>query len=140
MDANASFAALNQHTKQLARANEKLSADLQSYKQQVSKLSVTQVELREELKMKQATYVAKVHSRLQYQQALSKIVDISQQRSRDTKLVEDVIKIADACERDYMSGPTGLSACSRLFSTPNSGDRPGESGDGLMSSIRNLWS
>ena len=122
MDANvsagASFAALNQHTKQLARSNEKLSADLSSYKQQVSKLSVTQVELREELKMKQATYVAELHSRLQYQQALSMIVEICQGRS----LVEDVLKIADACERDYMSGPTGVSAGSRLFSTPKSGE------------------
>jgi len=145
MDANASagasFAALNQHTKHLSKANDKLTSDLQAYKQHVQKLNVTQVEIKEELKMKQATYVAEVHSRLQYQKALASIVDIVQDKCNDTRLVEAVLRIADACEEDYMSGPTGLDASSRLFSTPkNGGTRNGDSNSGLMSSIRNLWS
>ena len=114
MDANASagasFAALNQHAKQLSRANDKLHSDCQTYKQQVQKLSVTQVELKEELKMKQATYVAEVHSRLQYQKALSKIIDVAQEKCRDDRLVEEFLRIADTCEAEYMSGPTGMNS------------------------------
>lgn len=145
MDANASagasFAALNQHTKQLARANEKLTSDLLSFKQQVQKLSVTQVELKEELKMKQATYVAEVHSRLQYQKALSKIIDVAQERCRDDRLVEDFLRIADTCEAEYMSGPTGMNARTGLFTPTRSGASKGSGNEsGLMSSFRNLWS
>jgi myosin V len=144
MDANASagasFAALNQHTKQLSRANDKLVSDLNSYKQQVQKLSVTQVELREELKMKQATYIAEVHSRLQYQKALSRIVDLAHDRCRDHALVEDMLKVADTCEAEYLSGPTGLTAGSGFF-TPKNGQAPanGNPSPGLLSSFRNLW-
>lgn len=59
MDANASagasFAALNQHAKQLNKTNARLVADLSSHKEQIHKLNLAQVELKEELKMKQAT-------------------------------------------------------------------------------------
>jgi myosin-5 len=152
MDANASagasFAALNQHTKQLSRGNDKVRIELDQYKQQVQKLSVTQVELREELRMKQATYVAEVQSRLQYQKALSKIVDISQDRCRDTRLVEDILKVADGCEAEYL-----------LYMSEEDDERPFESppqelktppqedqdanrreSSGLMGSIRSFWS
>ena len=152
MDANASagasFQALNQHAKQLTRANDKLRVDCQSYKQQVQKLSVTQVELKEELKMKQATYVAEVHSRLQYQKALSKIIDVAQERCHEDRLVEEFLRIADSCEAEYLGGPTGMAA-PRLPLSPfgGSGGSPRRKvrnsnggGDGLMSSIRNLWS
>ena len=111
MDANASagasFAALNQHAKSLSKTNAKLSADIQQYRHQIQKLNVTQVELKEELKMKQATYIAEVHSRLQYQKALSKIVEMASERCRDTRLVEDILAVADECEADYMgtNGP-----------------------------------
>ena len=140
MDANASagasFAALNQHAKHLTRTNEKLAADMLSFKQQVQKLSVTQVELKEELKMKQATYTAEVHSRLQFQKALSKIVDVAQERCRDERLVEDILRIADECESEYMSGPDVPAS----MVTPANQRSPGGSDSGLMSSIRNFWS
>ena len=150
MDANASagasFAALNQHAKKLSKVNEKLTADIQSYKQQVQKLSVTQVELKEELKMKQATYVAEVHSRLQYQKALSKIIDVAQDRCRDDRLVEDFLRIADSCEAEYMNGPTGMNssrAGSSLFSPPRAGSKPNNSStsdSSVLSSFRKMWS
>jgi myosin V len=149
MDANASagasFAALNQHAKQLSRTNDKLSSELTAYKQQVQKLSVTQVELKEELKMKQATYIAEVHSRLQYQKALSKIIDVAQDKCRDDRLVEQFLRIADTCEAEYMRGPTGMSPRRPLFSTPTRANDNGNANNdgsesGLMSSIRNLWS
>mmetsp|Transcript_23868 Transcript_23868/g.29045 ORF Transcript_23868/g.29045 Transcript_23868/m.29045 type:complete len:205 (+) Transcript_23868:832-1446(+) len=113
MDANASagasFAALNQHAKQISRTNAKLMAEINQYKQQVSKLSLTQIELKEELKMKQATYIAEVHSRLQYQKTMNQIVDTIQARCRDERLVDDIITMSDDCESDYMSGPSGIS-------------------------------
>jgi len=150
MDANASagasFQALNQHAKQLSRTNDKLQTERQTYKQQVQKLSVTQVELKEELKMKQATYVAEVHSRLQYQKALSKIIDVAQEKCRDDRLVEEFLRIADAAEAQYMDGPTGMQQSSALRSplSPFGGTPRRTAGNndsaGLMSSIRNLWS
>jgi predicted nuclease with TOPRIM domain len=112
MDANASagasFAALNQHAKQLNKTNAKLMAEVANYKQQIQKMNIAHLEAREELKMKQATYVAEVHSRLQYQKSMAKIVDMVHERCRDSRLVEDVLAVSDECEDDYMSGPTGL--------------------------------
>jgi myosin-5 len=63
--AGASFAALNQHTKQLSRANAKHIGDIQSFKQHISRMQLNTSELKEELKMKQATYIAEVHTRIQ---------------------------------------------------------------------------
>jgi myosin-5 len=141
MDANASagasFAALNQHAKQLSKVNEKLTAELQSAKQQQQKSNVLNIELREELKMKQATYVAEIHSRLQYQKALASIVDVVQDKCRDTRLVEKILGIADSCEQEYMSDPAQR-APSAQRSDESSPDGKDES-SGLMSSIRNLW-
>ncbi len=112
MDANASagasFAALNQHAKQLSKTNAKLKADAGRYRSQCHSLQMAQVELKEELKMKQGTYIAEVHSRLQYQKTLSSIVDAIQERCKDHKLVEDILTMSDECESDYMSGPTGV--------------------------------
>ena len=112
MDANASagasFAALNQHAKQLSKTNAKLKTDVSKYRQQSHSLQMAQVELKEELKMKQGTYIAEVHSRLQYQKTMSGIVDAIQERCKDHKLVEDILTLSDECESDYMSGPTGV--------------------------------
>lgn len=112
MDANASagasFSALNQHAKQLNKKNAKLQGEIDKYKQQNHELNLAQVELKEELKMKQGTYIAEVHSRLQYQKTMGSIVDIVQERCRDTRLVEDVLAMSDECDSDYMSGPTGV--------------------------------
>ena len=112
MDANASagasFAALNQHAKQLSKTNAKLKTDTSRYRQQCHSLQMSQVELKEELKMKQGTYIAEVHSRLQYQKTMTTIVDTIQERCSDQKLVEDILTMSDECESDYMSGPTGV--------------------------------
>ena len=119
MDANASagasFAALNQHAKQLNKQNGKLSSELTHCKQLLHKASLTQVEVKEELKMKQATYVAEVHSRLQYQKTMAKIVDTIQARCKDTRLVEEVLQMADDCEEIYMNGPTSLTASASIL-------------------------
>lgn len=108
MDANASagasFAALNQHAKQLSKQNAQLVNDVQSYKGQVQKLNILQVEAKEELRLKSATYVAEVQSRLQYQKALQKITDIIQENCRDHRLVENVLTIADEVDMDFIPG------------------------------------
>ena len=62
-----------------------------------------QVELKEELRLKQATYVGEVQSRLQYQKALQKITDMIQDQCRDHRLVERVLEVADECEMEYMT-------------------------------------
>ena len=143
MDANASagasFAALNQHAKQLAKSNERYKGEVHSCKGQIQQLSLTQVELKEELKMKQATYIAEVHSRLQYQKALSRIMDITQQRCGDDRLVEDILRVADACQAEYLD--PGTASPGSIFSTPTAAaSGRGSTDSGLMKSIRKLWS
>jgi len=71
-------------------------------------LSMAQVELKEELKMKQGTYIAEVHSRLRYQKTMMNIVDIIQEKCTNHQLVEQVLALSDECESDYMNGPTGV--------------------------------
>ena len=108
MDANASagasFSALNQHAKQLSKTNVKLVNDVQSYKGQAHKLNILQVESKEELKLKSATYIAEVQSRLEYQRALQEITDIIQENCRDHRLVERVLTVADQIEMDFIPG------------------------------------
>ena len=128
MDANASagasFAALNQHAKHLTKVNEKLSSEIMHIKQASQKSMLGQAELKEELKMKHATYVAEIHSRIQYQKAMNKIVEMVEQKSRDSRLVESVLMVADECEANYSQGAA---------STPPR--RSGAAGDGSPSSF-----
>ena len=102
MDANASagasFAALNQHAKQLSKTNNKLMTELEKYKKATHKLNLLQVEAKEELKMKNASYVAEVQSRLQYQHTLNGVIGMVQERCRDVRLVEDILAMYDDCE------------------------------------------
>jgi hypothetical protein len=122
MDANASagasFAALNQHAKQLHKQNNKLTAELSQYRVLLQKASLQQMELKEELKMKQSTYIAEVHSRLQYQKTMSRIVDKIQQRCRDSRLIEDILQMADDCEEMFLQGPIAASSATTPISTP----------------------
>jgi predicted nuclease with TOPRIM domain len=102
MDANASagasFAALNQHAKQLNKTNTKLMTELDKYKKVAHKLNLAQVEAKEELQMKNASYVAEVQSRLQYQKTMNGIINMVQERCRDVRLVEDILALYDDCE------------------------------------------
>ena len=111
MDANASagasFAALNQHAKQLSKQNANLVNEVQGLKGQIHKLNIQQVELKDELRFKTATYVAEVQSRLNFQKALQKITDLISETCRDHKLVEKVLTVADEVEMDYMAGAGG---------------------------------
>ena len=142
MDANASagasFAALNQHAKQLNKANAKITAELGHYKGQVQTMGLQHVEIKEELKMKQATYIAEVHSRLQYQKAMASIVDIIQDRCRDHRLVEDVLDMYDECEADYMDGPAAGATSRQNLNGPMTPDNDASNAS-MMSTFRNFF-
>lgn len=151
MDANASagasFSALNQHAKHLNKQNAKISADVLKYKQQIQNTNLAQVEIKEELTMKQATYIAEVHSRLQYQKTLAKIVDLIQEKCRDTRLVEDILAMSDECEADYMSGPTGIDArpqrqqslFANTLGSPNGYVDPQDSDSSMISRFKSFF-
>lgn len=137
MDANASagasFAALNQHAKQLSKHNAQLVNEVQACKGQVHRLNILQVELKEELKLKTATYVAEVQSRLQYQKALQKITDVVQESCRDHRLVERVLTIADEVETDFMSAPSNHRSTSRNEQDVEDGIQRQDSRGGIFS-------
>mmetsp|Transcript_11240 Transcript_11240/g.27030 ORF Transcript_11240/g.27030 Transcript_11240/m.27030 type:complete len:881 (-) Transcript_11240:226-2868(-) len=107
MDANASagasFAALNQHAKQLSKENAQLVSEVSSTKAQMQKIHVLQTELKEELRMKQLSYVSEVQSRFQYQKALQKVADLIEASCRDYRLVQQVLEITDEVEMEHMT-------------------------------------
>ncbi|KAL3941229.1 MAG: hypothetical protein SGBAC_004375 [Bacillariaceae sp.] len=107
MDANASagasFAALNQHAKQLSKENAQLVSEVSSTKAQMQKIHVVQTELKEELRMKQLSYVSEVQSRFQYQKALQKVADLIEANCRDYRLVQQVLEITDEVEMEHMT-------------------------------------
>ena len=140
MDANASagasFAALNQHAKQLSVQNSKLQQELSTCKTQLSTLQVVQVELKEELKLKKATYVAEVHSRLQYQRAVQNMAELIQTKSRDTGLVEQVLQLADDCELDQEHDEEHYDG---MPSSPTRRNHPPESSSSKRSSSSSIF-
>eukprot|EP00979_Chaetoceros_neogracilis_P008900 scaffold2002_cov245-Chaetoceros_neogracile.AAC.1 len=113
MDANNSlgltFNNLNKHAKQVSKTNAKVQSELKKtqsmltseraqHATQVESLQMQQVELKDELKMKQESYIAEVHSRLHYQQVMTGIIDKVQARCKDHRLVEDLLAMSDECE------------------------------------------
>lgn len=113
MDANGSlgetFGTLYQHAKQVSKTNARLKKELQSTKgqfdrerlehqNQIDILQMQQMELKDELTMKQETYIEEVHERLHLQKVMTRIVDTVQERCRDHRLVEDILAMSDECE------------------------------------------
>lgn len=96
------FSLLNQHAKSLNETTSKQAEDLTKCRQQIQQLSIGNVELKEELKMKQATYVAEVQSRLHQQKMLSKVIDKLQEKCRDARLVEEILTLLDDGESEYL--------------------------------------
>ncbi len=106
------FSTLNQHAQMLNETTVKQAEDLAKCRQQIQQLSIVNVELKEELKMKQATYVAEVQSRLHHQKMLSKVVDKLQGKCRDTRLVEEILLLIDEGESEYLGVATSSSSSS----------------------------
>jgi len=97
MEANASasssFNQLNDHAKGLNGTNARLIKNVDTYKKQL-------VKMKEDLKSRQAFYLAEAHARVAYQKTLARIVAQVQDKSRDAQLVEDVVIWALECEAE----------------------------------------
>jgi myosin V len=117
MEANASagqsFTALNDHAKQLNATNAKLIKNVDSYKAQLEKL-------KEDLKTRQAYYLAEAEARLAYQKTMAQIVGSVQDKCRDAQLVEDVVIMALECEAEAKSERAALEAAAKK-SKPTTG-------------------
>ena len=105
MEANASasnsFNQLNEHAKGLNGTNARLIKNVDTYKEQL-------VKMKEELKNRQAFYMAEAHARVAYQKTLARIVAQVQDKSRDAQLVEDVVIWALECEAEAKSERAAL--------------------------------
>lgn len=97
MEANASasssFNQLNDHAKGLNATNGRLIKNVDTFKKQL-------VKMKEDLKNRQAFYLAEAHARVAYQKTLARIVAQVQDKSRDAQLVEDVVIWALECEAE----------------------------------------
>jgi myosin V len=109
MEANASagqsFTALNDHAKQLNGTNAKLIRNVEGYKGQLEKL-------KDDLKTRQAYYLAEAEARLAYQKTMAQIVGAIQDKCRDAQLVEDVVIMALECEAEAKAERAALEAAS----------------------------
>ena len=101
--AGASFSALNDHAKQLNLTNAKLIRNVEAYKGQLEKL-------KDDLKTRQAYYLAEAEARLAYQKTMAQIVGAIQDKCRDAQLVEDVVIMALECEAEAKSERAALEA------------------------------
>jgi myosin-5 len=105
MEANASasnsFTQLNEHAKGLNATNSRLIKNVDTYKKQL-------VKMKEDLKNRQAFYLAEAHARVAYQKTLARIVAQVQDKSRDAQLVEDVVIWALECEAEAKSERAAL--------------------------------
>jgi myosin heavy subunit len=105
MEANASasnsFNQLNDHAKGLNATNARLIKNVDTYKKQL-------VKMKEDLKNRQAFYLAEAHARVAYQKTLARIVAQVQDKSRDAQLVEDVVIWALECEAEAKSERAAL--------------------------------
>merc|ERR1712241_805941 len=109
MEANASagqsFTALNDHAKQLNQTNSKLIKNVEAYKAQLEKL-------KDDLKTRQAYYLAEAEARLAYQKTMAQIVGAIQDKCRDAQLTEDVVIMALECEAEAKAERAALEAAS----------------------------
>merc|ERR1712157_88993 len=97
MEANASasssFNQLNEHAKGLNATNARLIKNVDTYKKQLTKM-------KEDLKNRQAFYLAEAHARVAYQKTLARIVAQVQDQSKNAQLIEDVVIWALECEAE----------------------------------------
>jgi len=97
MEANASasssFNQLNDHAKGLNATNARLIKNVDTYKKQL-------VKMKEDLKSRQAFYLAEAHARVAYQKTLARIVAQVQDQSKNAQLIEDVVIWALECEAE----------------------------------------
>jgi hypothetical protein len=68
--------------------------------------------------MQKATYIAEVHSRIQYSKILEIIARTVEEKCDDQLLVDEVNAIVEDCEKSYMRGPNGMSVDISRMKTP----------------------
>jgi hypothetical protein len=68
--------------------------------------------------MQKATYIAEVHSRIQYSKILEIIARTVEEKSDDQLLVDEVNAIVEDCEKSYMRGPNGMNVDISRMKTP----------------------
>lgn len=119
-DANAqaenNFGTLTTHAKSELK---KAEFAAEEFKLQIKELKMAQAEQKDEIRMKQAAYVSEVQSRLQYQDAMTRIVELLQEKCRNSRLVEEVLQITDDVE-DFEE---------RVHSPPSSASNANDGGD-----------
>merc|ERR1711935_1311602 len=91
--ASKSFNQLNDHAKGLNATNARLIKNVDTYKKQL-------VKMKEDLKSRQAFYLAEAHARVAYQKTLARIVAQVQDQSKNPQLIEDVVIWALECEAE----------------------------------------
>jgi myosin-5 len=94
--AGASFEALNEQSKNNNSNNSKLLQNLDKYKKQNKKL-------KEDLRMRQGYYDAEATIRVDYQKAMSEIMELIQDQCDDAQLTEDILVLALECESEAKS-------------------------------------
>jgi methyl coenzyme M reductase subunit C-like uncharacterized protein (methanogenesis marker protein 7) len=106
LEANAvahdSFSSLSETAKEQRLKSKSVITEL---KQEVFDLKTAQEEMKDEVNMKQAAYVAEVRSRKCYEAGLSQLVELIQTKCRDRKLVEAVLQISDEIEEEQHRDP-----------------------------------
>jgi len=103
--AGASFEALNEQSKKNNSNNSKLMQNLDKYKKQNAKL-------KEDLRMRQGYYDAEAKIRVDYQKAMSEIMEMIQDRCDDAQLTEDILVLALECESEAKSELAAAEAAS----------------------------
>lgn len=106
MEANSiaqeSFSSLSETAKE---QRIKAQTALASYKQQIHDLQLAQEEMNDVIKMKQAAYIAEVRSKKLLEAGMSRVVDLIQEKCRDSRLVEQVLQISDEVEEQQHLDP-----------------------------------
>lgn len=100
--AESSFTILSRKAKEQRRKSESQNSD---FKIEIEELKMVQENMKDEIRMKQEAYIGEVRSRLQYQESMGKIVEMLQKRCRDSRLVEEVLNIADDAEHQEEPPP-----------------------------------
>jgi myosin-5 len=98
-----SFEDLNDSTGKVHGKNEELTSTLEKAKKDNKRL-------KEECMKKQDDYMGQAETRLEYQKTMARILNMIQDKSKDSQLVEDTVCIALECEAEAKSVMAALEA------------------------------
>jgi hypothetical protein len=103
--AGASFESLNKHAQFLQVKLELSQNEAKEVNAALNESKTTVAELRDELAMKKASYVAEVQSRLAYQKTLQEVADLVQSECKDLDVVEKILALIDRTDSEAMVVP-----------------------------------